>query len=151
MIMKHPIRRKTLFVLLIFGGLTAVAGGIGLLMGGIPASPDWLQGSPFHDYTVPALSLMILVGGSMLLASATILTGREAGILISAAAGGAMMIFELVEVVVIDRQSGNNLLLALTLQAFYFLLGLVISVLAVSLWMAEFRQRHTPARSEGQI
>lgn len=149
--MTHSIRRKTLFVLLIFGGLTAVAGGIGLLTEGIPASPDWLHGSPFHDYTVPALSLMILVGGSMLLAAAMILSGREAGVLVSAVAGGAMMIFELVEVVVIDRQSGNNLLLALVLQTFYFLLGLVICVLAVSLWMAEFRQRHVPARSGDQI
>jgi hypothetical protein len=80
----------------------------------------------------------------MLLASATILTGREAGVLISAVAGGVLMLLESVEVVVIDRQSGNNLLLALMLQVFYLTLGLLIYVLAVSLWMAEFRQRHVP-------
>lgn len=56
--MKRPIRRKTLFVLLVFGGLTAVAGGIGLLTGGSPASPDWLQGSPFHDGQIGTFPVM---------------------------------------------------------------------------------------------
>ena len=71
--------------------------GISLLTGAILASLDVLQGSLFVDYTVPALSLMVIVGGSMLLAAATILTGREIGVLASAFAGPAMMIFEIVE------------------------------------------------------
>ena len=144
--MKHKARRITTFVLAVFGALTTIAGGIGLLTGAIPTIPDWLQGSPFSDYTVPALSLMIIVGGSMLLASATILARHEVGVLSTAFAGLVMMIFEIVEVAVIDSHSGDALLLAIIMQAFFFALGLAIFGLASSLWMSEFRDRHFPGR-----
>lgn len=51
---------------------------------------------------------MVIVGGSMLLAAAAILTGREMGVLTSAFAGAAMMIFEIVEVAGIDRMGGKR-------------------------------------------
>jgi hypothetical protein len=111
MIMKQKRIRITLVVLEVFVALGAVAGGIGLLTGAIPASLDGLQGSPFVDYTVPAWSLMVMVGGSMFFAAATILTGREMGVLASASAGLVMMIFEIVEVAVIDHTGGSALVL----------------------------------------
>ncbi len=144
--MKHKLIRIALVVLEAFVALGAVAGGIGLLTGAIPASLDGLQGSLFVDYTVPALSLMVIVGGSMLLAAATILTGRESGVLASAFAGLAMMIFEIVEAAVIDRMGGSMLVFAVVLQAFYFALGLAIFVLSSSLWMTEYRSHHFPTR-----
>ncbi len=144
--MKHKALRITTFVLAVFGALTTIAGGIGLLTGAIQTPLDWLQGSPFLDYTVPGLALAILVGGSMLLAAATILSGREMGVLASAFAGLAMMIFEIVEVVVIDGIAGNSLLIALSLQVFYFVLGLVVFGLASYLWMTEYRAYHFPTR-----
>ncbi len=55
-------------------------------------------------------------------------------------------IFEIVEVVVIDRSAGSWLSLALSLQVFYFALGLAIFVLAAMLWMTEFRSEHFPAK-----
>ena len=82
----------------------------------------------------------------MLLAAATILTGHEVGVLASGFAGLAMMLFEIVEVAVVDRFAGSWLLLALSLQAFFFALGLAIFVLAARLWMAEFRSQHFPVR-----
>ena len=144
--MKHKVMRIATFVLVVFGALTTLAGGIGILTGGIAIPLDWLQGSPFVDYTVPGLVLAIIVGGSMLLAAATILTGYVVGVLASSFAGLAMMIFEIIEVAVVDRFAGSWLLLALSLQAFYFALGLVIFVLATRLWMAEFRSQHFPVR-----
>ncbi len=144
--MKHKLIRIALVVLEVFVALGAVAGGIGLLTGAIPASLDGLQGSLFVDYTIPALSLMVIVGGSMLLAAATILTGREFGVLASAFAGLAMMIFEIVEAAVIDRSGGSELVIAVVLQAFYFALGLAIFVLSSSLWMTEYRSHHFPTR-----
>jgi len=144
--MKHKLIRSALVVLEVFVALGAVAGGIGLLTGAIPASLDGLQGSPFVDYTVPALSLMVIVGGSMFLAAATILTGREIGVLASAFAGLAMMIFEIVEAAVVDRTGGSQLMIAVVLQAFYFALGLAIFVLSSSLWMTEYRS-HPPVVS----
>ena len=149
--MKHKLIRIALVILEAFVALGAVAGGIGLLTGAIPASLNGLQGSLFVDYTVPALSLMVIVGGSMLLAAATILTGREIGVLASAFAGLAMMIFEIVEVAIVDRIGGSELMIAVSLQAFYFALGLAIFVLACSLWVTEYRSYHFPARHASHV
>jgi hypothetical protein len=94
---------------------------------------------------------MVIVGGSMLVAAATILSGREFGILVSALAGLMMMGFEFVEAAVIDRIGGSELLFAVSLQAFYFALGLAIFVLACSLWVTEYRSDHFQARHAGQV
>jgi len=48
---------------------------------------EYLQGTPFSDYTIPGLLLLISVGESFLFSAATILTGREVGVLASALAG----------------------------------------------------------------
>jgi hypothetical protein len=144
--MKHKVLRITIFVLVVFGALTTLAGGIGLLTGAIAAPHEWLEGSPFVDYTIPGLALAIIVGGSMLLAAATIFTGRKIGVLASCLAGLAMMIFEIVEAAVIDRYGGSMLPVALSLQVFYFALGMAIFVLAAVLWMAEFRNQRFPAK-----
>ncbi len=144
--MKQKAIRITLFVLVVFGALTTLAGGTGLLTGAIAAPHEWLQGSPFVDYTIPGLALAIIVGGSMLLAAATIFTGSKIGGLASGFAGLAMMIFEVVEVAVIDPYVGNWLSPALTLQVFYFALGLAIFVLAIILWINEFRGQHFPVK-----
>ena len=143
--MKHKLIRITLVVLEVFVALGAIAGSIGLLTGAIPASLEGLQGSPFVDYTIPALALMVIVGGSMLLAAVTILYGREIGVLASALAGLIMMGFEVVEAAVIDRTGGSEILFALSLQAFYFALGLTIFALATYLWVTEYRSDHFPA------
>jgi hypothetical protein len=82
----------------------------------------------------------------MLLAAATIFTGREIGVLAASFAGLVMMIFEIVEAAVIDPYAGSSLSLALSLQVFYFALGLIIFVLASILWMIEFRSRHFQAK-----
>jgi hypothetical protein len=144
--MKQTRIRIALVVLEVFVALGAVAGGLGLLSGAIPVPRSALQGSPFVDYTVPALALMVMVGGSMCFAAATILIGREMGVLASAFAGLAMMIFEMVEVAVIDRSGGSALVIAVVLQSFYFALGLAIFVLSCSLWMIEQRSHHLPTR-----
>ena len=144
--MKHKAIRIATFVLVVFGAITTLAGGIGLLTGAIATPLDWLEGSPFVDYTIPGLALAIIVGGSMLLAAATIFTGREIGVLASGFAGLVMMIFEIVEVAIINRSVRSWLSLALALQAFYFALGLAIFVLAATLWMTEFRSQHFPVK-----
>jgi hypothetical protein len=82
----------------------------------------------------------------MFLAAATILTRREIGVLISAFTGLVMMVFEIVEVVVIDRMGGSGLVFAVILQSFYFALGLAIFVLSSSLWMTEYRSHHFSTR-----
>ena len=144
--MKHKALRISIFVLVLFGAITTIAGGVGLLTRAIATPQEWLQGSPFVDYNIPGLALAIIVGGSMLLAALTILTGREIGVLASAFAGLVIMIFEIIEVVVIDPYAGSSLSVALSLQIFFFALGLAIFVLATTLWMIEFRRQHFPVK-----
>jgi hypothetical protein len=66
-----------------------------------------LQGTPFSDYSIPGLALAIVVGGSSLLAVATILTGREVGVLASALARLITMGFEVVEFVSRESRSAS--------------------------------------------
>jgi hypothetical protein len=140
--MKHKLIRITLVILELFVALGAIAGGIGLLTGAIQVPLSGLQGSPFVDYTIPALLLMIIVGGSMLLAAALIRTERTIGVLASVCAGLAMMIFEIVEIAILDHTGASGLVIALVLQAFYFTLGLTIFVLSSFLWITEYRSHH---------
>src|SRR6266571_3032222 len=97
------------------------------------------------------VALGAIAGGSMLLAAATILSGREIGVLASALAGLIMMGFEVVEAAVIDRIGGSQLLFAVSLQAFYFALGLAIFVLACSIWVTEYRSYHFQARHASHV
>jgi hypothetical protein len=62
-----------------------------------------------------------------------------------------MMIFEIVEAAVVDRTGGSELLIAVSLQAFYFALGLAIFVLACSLWVTEYRSYHFTARHASHV
>jgi len=121
----HPAR-SGLIILDGFLGVTAVLGGVALLLGwlGIPA--DLLDGSPFAGYTVPALALIVLVGGSGVLASVLLLRRSAQGLAASGIAGLIILIFEAVELVVI----GFSWLLAV-----YIALGLAILALAAGLWL----------------
>lgn len=138
--MNHKLVRSVLIVVEAFVALGAIAGGIALLTGvfaqGIPVA--WLQGTPFNDYTIPGLLLAIVIGGGMLLAAATVFIPRKWTVLISVVVGIFMAGFEVVEAVSIDSKVGDGLPLVAGLQAFYFILGLVIFGLAAYLWRAEY-------------
>src|SRR5690625_2151074 len=58
--------RKSLIGLLLFNGIGALIGGVGLLadLFGMPLDP--LEGTPFTDYTIPGWILLVAVGGSSL-------------------------------------------------------------------------------------
>jgi hypothetical protein len=93
---------------------------------------EWLQHTPFSDYTIPALILAIGVGGSSLIAAGTVFSGREEGVLASVAAGLIMAGYIAVEFVTL-RQGVS------WIEGLYFGLGLLISGLAAYLWRAEHR------------
>jgi hypothetical protein len=143
-IMRHKGVRLTLAVLEAFVALTAIGCGLGLEVGAIEFPLAWLAGTPFSDYALPGLLMAMLVGGSSLLAAATIFTEGEVGVLVSAFAGLLLIGFEFVEAAAIDRNLGNGLLLALGFQATYSALALIIVGLAVSLWMTEYGRHHFP-------
>lgn len=122
--------RVLLIVLLAFLGLTSVAGGIGLLTGGGAPGLELLRGSPFSDYTVPGLSLLVIVGGGGLAAAVLVMREHALGLAAAGLAGLAFFFFEVVQVLVIGHQTGA----ALAWQVFGFILALAIMLLAAILW-----------------
>jgi hypothetical protein len=130
--MKHKFVRIALFVLEVLAVLNTVAGGLALLAGIIRFPPEMLQGTPFSDYTLPGLILAIVVGGSSLVAAATVFLQREVAVLISAAAGLVLAGWIVGEVILLGP-------FAVTWQSPYFVLGLAIFGLASYLWMTEYR------------
>lgn len=113
----------------------SVAGFVGLLGGGIQFPAEWLVGTPFSDYTVPALTLGFVVGGSALVAAVvTAVASREAGALATAAAGAVMLGWIVGELALIGYVSW--------MQPAMFIYGVVMMGAAALLLLA------TPAESE---
>ena len=128
-----------LTLMVAFLALTAVAGGAALLTGDISPGPELLAGSPFNSYLIPGLALLVLVGGSALVATVMLLVRHPLGVAASAVAGVMIMGFEVVEMLVIGSPAG----LARNLQVFYFTLGLLITALAGWMWVSEHRLSDT--------
>jgi hypothetical protein len=86
-------------------------------MTGLNAPPATdLHGSIFKDFTIPGLTLFVLVGGGALLAAILLLRKDRFGTICAAASGLAIIFFEFVEVLVIGAPPG----IARTLQIFHF-------------------------------
>ncbi len=89
--MRYKGFRIAIGVLTGFIALTAIGGGIALLTGAeanrLPI--EWLEGTLFRDYTIPALVLAIAVGGSSLAACVTTIAGRNVGTLASKGNAGS--------------------------------------------------------------
>lgn len=95
--MKSGLRRRALLSLTVFLGITAAAGGVAMLAGWISVPLSSLAGSPFTDFTVPALLLLAAVGFPALLAAWLVHLRTSAGIAASTIAGGSIIVFEIVE------------------------------------------------------
>jgi hypothetical protein len=138
---EHKPIRITIGILAAFIALTAGAGGIAILTGIDPFPPEWLEGTPFPTYTIPALLLSVAVGGSSLVAALALFTGRAIDTIISITAGLIMAGYIVVEVLILnDGQAGPS-----QIEVFYFALGLVMAALAAYLWMVERRHQHERA------
>jgi len=143
--LKHKLVRIVIGVPAAFNALSAIGGGIALLAGtykdgvlieagGQARFPlEWLQDTPFSDYTIPALILTIGVGGSSLIAAALVFTGRDDGVLVSAVAGIVMAGFIVGEVKLL-RQGIS------WIEGLYLGLGLGIAGLATGFWMTGHRR-----------
>ena len=67
--------RYSLGGLLAFGALNAFGGGYYGLSGAQGVPTEWLKESPFPDYFVPSLILLVVVGGSFIVAAIAVFTG----------------------------------------------------------------------------
>jgi len=68
--------RRGLGSLLTLGALNALGGGVYGLSGAEGVPKEWLAGSPFRDYLVPSLILLVVVGGSLLIAAIAVWTRK---------------------------------------------------------------------------
>jgi hypothetical protein len=109
----------------IFLGVGAVAGGLGLVLApdgsvlGLSTAP--LAGSPFHDFLVPGIVLLTVIGIWPLVAGILTLRGSPRAPRMAAAVGLLLIIWIVVEMLVFARLGG-------LLWAFYLLLGCGILV-----------------------
>jgi hypothetical protein len=139
--MKRKPIRITIGLLAAFIALTAGGGGIAILTGLDQFPPEWLAGTPFPTYTIPALLLSVVVGGSSLLAAVMVFM-RRAGDLIAAMVAGLIMAgYIVVEVLILNDGAGSPT----PIEYFYFGLGLALAALAGYLWMVEDQPRRRQA------
>lgn len=128
--------RAALVVVELFLAAGALAGMVGLLSGGIQYPKSWLAGTPFPDYTIPALALGVVVGGLAIAAAAAVLRAPPIALPLTVLSGVAIIVFELVEMTVLRFAPA-----ALPFQLFYLAIGAAI------LWLAAgLRRSHGAAR-----
>jgi hypothetical protein len=79
--------RYSLGGLLAFGAVNAFGGGYYGLSGAKGVPTEWLKGSPFSDYFIPSLILLVVVGGSFMVAAMAVVTGLRIARLAALTAG----------------------------------------------------------------
>lgn len=131
----HMALRVALVTLAALVALTAIQGAIFVL----PTMPTSVlhQGmlAIFPDYTVPALALGILCGGSALAALVAVVLRPALGGLLAIVAGVFMVGFELVEIAVVGFTPAQTPALPQAwLQVFYLVVGTLMAGLGWRLW-----------------
>ena len=127
---RRPGTVWALMVLLSVQGLGATAGGIGLVQDpinniGMPLS--MLEGSPFHDYLIPGLILLVVVGLFPFLVLYGLTRRSRWGWWLAVAAGADLIIWIIVEVILLGYLPGAGI----GLQIGMAVLGIAILVLAL--------------------
>lgn len=116
---------RALLALELFVAFWALAGGIGMMGGGLDLPKEWLDGTPFNDYFVPGLILFVVVGGSMLAASLAVWRRNRFAGPASLAVGSILLIWIIVQVALIGYRSW--------MQPTFFAFGLAVVALSIPL------------------
>src|SRR5581483_10712162 len=98
-------QRFGLAALLGFGALNAFGGGYFALSGAPGVPRQWLSGTPFADYFVPGLVLLVVVGGAFLAAAIAVARASPLARPTAIAAGGIVLGWLLVELLMIGYVS----------------------------------------------
>lgn len=157
--MLDRILRVLLVVLNLFLAITAIIGGVWV----IPTLPqEWLAGTPFGSFLIPAVALALVVGGGALTAAIGLVIGWWWAPLVSMVTGAAIAIFEVVETVTLSLhfwlhtvglESGpfttalpvdlsSGIPIPMLLQPVYFVYGLLLLGLSAWLWLRHRRPVH---------
>jgi hypothetical protein len=130
--MRHLASRGVLLVLLGFLALTALVGAF-LVVPGLPM--DWIEGSVFTDYTIPAIALGAV--GILALAALVLTVVRPAlGGPAAMVAGAAMIGFELVEIAVVGFSLAEYGIAepVAWLQVVYIVIGALTAIVGAAVW-----------------
>jgi hypothetical protein len=128
--------RRLLIVLLYFGALSAIGGGVlGVVANGAGVPLEYLRGTPFTSYLIPGLILGVVIGGTQGFAAISLQRRHPYSYIAATVAGFGMIIWIFVELVI----TGYS-----WLQAAYLALGvgellLVLVLLGVLRPMARVR------------
>lgn len=123
----------TILVLTGFNALSAIAGGVGILLSdGLGMPRSMLSGSPFESFVVPGIVLGVAIGGTQILAFLLLCIRKASALVWTAVAGFGMLIWIFVETGIIAGLSW--------LQVLYFATGagqvaLVLAMLGVVSWL----------------
>jgi hypothetical protein len=86
---------------LAFGALNAFGGGYYGLSGAKGVPTEWLEGSPFSDYTFPSVILLAVVGGSFLFAPVAVFVRSRLARASALMAGTVVLVWIVVQVAII--------------------------------------------------
>ena len=111
-------KNAALLGLHVFNGLSAVGGGLALIVGLIPEQPSWVEHTSFSDNYFPGVILMAVVGGSALVAALSMVK-RVDGWQLASIVAGMIMVFWIVGEVASIR--GFHFL-----QVIYLVTGLLV-------------------------
>ena len=119
-----PRQRVELLVLEAIAGVSAVAGGIGLVFDWLGVNKSRLDGSPFNSFLIPGLILLVAVGGLLLSATWMVWTRSKLALEVSLAAGFILLGWFSVQIIMIGLFNW--------LQPIMASVGVAIAVIAVS-------------------
>jgi len=107
---------------------------------GLSMPKSLLADTPFTTFTIPGLILLLVVGGTQLVAAVLLIARRESALLWSAVAGFGMLIWTISEIYLIDAFTWSQMIYVVTglLQ-----LVLVFALLGVAPWLPR-QQRLMP-------
>ena len=126
-------RTKTLFGVLLFNAVSAIGGGLALMVGLIPEQPSWVEHTGFDSIYFPGVILMSVVGGSALVAALAVCK-RSPGWQLASISSGIIMIVWIVGEIASIR--GFHFL-----QVIYFMTGAL-----VVWWTPGFLRSDRPAQ-----
>jgi hypothetical protein len=121
----YPATRRTLIAVELFLALNAVGGAVYALGGAKGVKREWLDGTPFNDYVIPGVILLVAVGGTLVAAAVALLRRAPTAWEFSLAAGAVLIGWIVVETAMIGLVSW--------MQPTTLALALLITALAIRL------------------
>jgi hypothetical protein len=137
--MNSRVERVAIEAVAIFIMVSAVAGGIGLIGGGLAFPTDWLAGTPFTGYALPGAILAVIVGGSALLAAVLMLRQHPLAVPAAFGAGVIQVGWIIGELLLVGTRDE----VMAWLQVIYVAAGAVVAMLAAHVW-SQYRRGARP-------